>query len=191
MTGSCGSEASGEGVSRPVSAKAAQPSVGIGREMETKAPAVPVEPKNFTICVDPGHGFVDGGAGEGVFENGVLEKDITLAVSKLLVEDLENLGFKTIITHNGVDYPAADKNRNKIFSAMERSAYVNTLDIDYFVSIHVNAYDDPSVYGMQIYYEQNGKKVNDWSQTVADEIASSLEGTFPDYKTPTIWSDRT
>jgi len=120
-----------------------------------------------------------------------LEKDITLAVSKLLVEDLENLGFKTIITHNGVDYPAADKNRNKIFSAMERSAYVNTLDIDYFVSIHVNAYDDPSVYGMQIYYEQNGKKVNDWSQTVADEIASSLEGTFPNYKTPTIWSDRT
>lgn len=172
------------------STKVAEPSVGIGRDPEKVAASAPVEPKDHTICVDPGHGFVDGGTGEGVFEDGVLEKDINLAVAKLLVEDLEALGYKTIMTHNGVDLPKGDTDGNQIFNVRERSAYVNTLDVDYFISIHVNAIEDTSVYGMQIYYEQNGNKVNQWSAQVAEKIADSLEETFPDYKSPTIWNDK-
>lgn len=188
----CGSEESEEKKSRyTASTKAAEPSFGIGRDLEVKKATDPVEPKDYTICIDPGHGFVDGGTGEGVFEDGILEKDINLAVAKLLVEDLEALGFKTVMTHNGVDLPKGDVDKNQIFNVKERSAYANTLDIDYYVSIHVNSLDDTSVYGMQIYYEQNGNKVNEWSAQIAEHIAGSLEDTFPDYKSPTIWNDKT
>lgn len=189
---SCGSEETEE-KKTPVSAsvKTAEPSVGIGRDLEIKEASKPVEPKDYRICIDPGHGFVDGGTGEGVFEDGVLEKDITLAIAKLLEEDLQDLGFKTVMTHDGVNLPAADTNKNQIFNVEERSAYANTLDIDYFVSIHVNALEDTSVYGMQIYYEQNGNKVNNWSATIAQEISDGLELTFPNYKSPTLWDHKT
>lgn len=187
---SCGSEASDTGVSRVVSAEAAEPSSGVGRETEAEAVVVvPAEPKDYTICIDPGHGFVDGGTGDGVFEDGILEKDITLAMAYLLVEDLENLGFKTIMTHNGVDLPAADRDGNQIFNVKERSAYVNQLDIDYLVSLHVNATDDTSVYGSQIYCEQNGNKVNTWSESIAEAIATSLTNALPDSKAPKIWAN--
>lgn len=185
---SCGSEAAEEGVSRPVSVKAAEPSIGVGRDMETVEERLPGEPKDYTICIDPGHGFVDGGTGEGLFENGILEKDINLMMAKQLAEDLEFLGYKTIMTHNGVDLPAADTNKNQIFNVKERSYYVNTLDIDYLVSIHVNATDDTAVYGSQIYYEQNWRKVNEWSAPIAEDISACLTAAFPDAKEPRIWA---
>ena len=95
--------------------KGAEPSGGIGREnKEPIAPEIVYEPKNYTICVDPGHGFVDGGTGENIFENGVLEKDITIAVSKLLRTYLEERGFEVIMTHDGINVPSADVNGNNI-----------------------------------------------------------------------------
>lgn len=189
---SCGSEEIEEQkTSHTVSTKIAEPAVGIGREIKEETEPEPAKPNGYTICVDPGHGFVDGGTGDGVFEDGVLEKDINLAVSKLLVEELEILGYNTIMTHDGVNMPVGDVDKNHIFNVSERSAYANTLDIDYYVSIHVNAIEDTSVYGMQIYYEQNGNKVNNWSEEIAQDIAESLEATFPDYKKPQIWDDKT
>lgn len=186
---SCGSEAAEEGVSRTVQVKAAEPSTGVGRDMETEEVRTPGEPKDYTICIDPGHGFVDGGTGEGLFENGILEKDINLMIANLLAEDLEFLGYNTIMTHNGVDLPAADTDGNQVFNVRERSAYVNTLDIDYLVSIHVNAIEDTTVNGSQIYCEQNANKVNTWSQPIAEEIAESLSIAFPDSKEMRIWAN--
>lgn len=186
---SCGTDESGEEKKRGASQKTAEPSIGIGRELETKKVNEPVEPKDYTICVDPGHGFVDGGTGEGVFEDGILEKDVNLAVAKLIVEELEALGFKTVMTHDGVNLPAADTDGNQVFNPSERVAYANSLDIDYFVSIHVNSFDDTSVNGMQIYYEQNWRKVNEWSEPIADHIADCLADAFPDAKETTIWGN--
>ena len=134
---SCSDTGETEKISHKMRSEAAEPSVGIGRpeEKETE-PAVVYEKKNYTICVDPGHGFVDGGTGEGVFEDGILEKDVNFAVAGKLAEFLEIRGFDVIMTHDGKNIPKADTNGNKIFNAEERAAYANTLDIDYFVSIH-------------------------------------------------------
>lgn len=170
--------------------KTAQPAEGIGRPESTDSPESKpqaAEPNFYTVCIDPGHGFVDGGTGEGVFEDGLLEKDINLAVSKLLAEDLQLMGFTVIMTHNGVDLPAADRNANQIFNVKERSAYVNTLDVDYLVSIHVNAFDDPTVNGVHIYCEQNGNKINSWSEPIAREISDAIVEAFPDGKEPRLW----
>lgn len=186
----CGSEESAEKKSHySASTKAAEPSIGIGRDLEAKKASEPVEPKDYTICIDPGHGFVDGGTGEGVFEDGVLEKDVNLAVAKLIAEKLEALGYKTIMTHDGVNLPKADTNGNQIFNPAERVAYANSLDIDYFVSIHVNAIDDTSVGGMQIYYEQNWRKVNEWSEPIAECITDCLASAFPEAKETKVWGN--
>lgn len=188
---SCSSEETEGHESRAsASTKAAQPSVGIGRDLEAAAEKGPVEPKDYRICIDPGHGFVDGGTGEGVFEDGVLEKDINIQIANLLVEKLEALGFKTIMTHDGTNLPAGDTDGNQIFSVRERSAYVNRLDIDYLVSIHVNALsEDTTVSGSQIYFEQNSNKVNDWSKGISECIADELIRAFPSAKEPKIWGN--
>lgn len=149
------------------------PAVGVGRVSKTDIPDSPPEKTGIVICIDPGHGFVDGGCGEGIFE-GVLEKDINLAIAKLLEEDLINLGYTTIMTHDGTNIPQWDTNKNKIFSATERVVYVNTLKIDYLVSVHVNSNEDTSISGLWICYEQNARKVNDWSEGIAQSISDSM-----------------
>lgn len=152
----------------------ALPSVGVGRKADSPAQS---GSRNYTICIDPGHGFVDGGCGEGILKDGILEKDITFAIATTLNERLKELGYSTVMTHDGKTIPAnADTNGNQIFSAAERAVYVNKLDIDYFVSIHVNSFDtDTSVSGVQVYYEQNYLKTNEWSEGVALDIAEAIE----------------
>ena len=151
---------------------------GVGRK--TSEPISPTR-NSYTICIDPGHGFVDGGCGEGIFDDGILEKDVTLAIAKCLERELQSLGYSTVLTHDGTTIPAnADSNGNRIFSAAERAEYVNKLDIDYFVSIHVNAFDsDTSVSGVQIYYEQNANKSNTWSEEIARDISDAIQTTVP------------
>lgn len=150
-------------------------SVGAGFGREKDEPEQK-EPTGHVILVDAGHGFMDGGCGEGFYSDGTLEKDITLAVAKLLNERLQLLGYETIMTHDGENLPAADTNNNKIFSASERVVYANELDIDYLISIHVNAFaEDSSVHGMNIYYQQSSVKVNSWGADAAKSIADSLD----------------
>lgn len=152
------------GIGRPEAASKYNP-----RQIEQQ------EKTGRTICVDPGHGFVDGGCGEGCYSDGTVEKDITLAIANKLTERLKLLGYTVIQTHDGENIPSADTNCNNIFSATERAAYVNTLDIDYLVSIHVNALDsDADVNGMHIYYQQSGAKVNTWGKDVCESIQKSL-----------------
>jgi N-acetylmuramoyl-L-alanine amidase len=190
FTVSCSETETAEKISSSMLSEGAEPSIGIGRDKSAETePEIEYEPKNYTICVDPGHGFVDGGTGEGVFENGILEKDVNLAVSKLIVHYLEKRGFNVIMTHDGVNIPKADVNNNKIFNAEERAAYANTLAIDYFVSIHVNSIDDTSIYGAQIYWEQEWHKVNEWSQPIAESIAEAFDAAFPDYKKMRVWGE--
>ena len=128
-----------------------------------------------TICIDAGHGFVDGGCGEGYYSDGTVEKDITLAIALKLNERLKLLGYNTVMTHDGENIPSADTNGNKIFSASERVAYINTLKIDYLISIHVNALDsDTSVAGMHIYYQQSSTKLNTWGEKLSKYISESI-----------------
>ncbi|MBE6542444.1 MAG: N-acetylmuramoyl-L-alanine amidase [Ruminococcaceae bacterium] len=182
---SCSSVETGEEAGRdvPVSVDPAEPSDGVGRVMPE-----PITPKTFTVCIDPGHGFLDGGCGDGYFENGILEKDITLSIAKKLNEALTELGFNTIMTHDGVTFPkTAVDDGNNLFKPQERVSYANSLDIDYYVSIHVNSYpQDTSVTGLRIYYEQNWRKENTYSETIATSIGKEIYKAIPDGKEPVI-----
>ena len=160
-------------INKTIYAEPASPATGIGRIM----PEV-VEPKNWLICIDPGHGFADPGTGPGCFD-GVYEKDITVAVANLLKISLEDLGYKVVLTHDGITLPAlGDTNGDSIFSApYERPGYINTyIAPDYLVSLHVNASDtNPSACGVNVYYWQTGLKNNDWSEEIGENIVDAID----------------
>ena len=75
------------------------PAFGAGREgpsnapAETEPPREQKPPKGITICVDPGHGFDDGGTSSDLLGN-VFEKDTTLAVSLKLRDFLKNASLE-------------------------------------------------------------------------------------------------
>jgi len=83
----------------------------------------------FKVVIDPGHGGVDRGT---VFQNGakrVTEKDMTLAIAKLVTRKLKASGIQTVLTRStDIEVPLA-----------ERTAIANRIGADVFISIHMNS----------------------------------------------------
>ncbi len=119
-------------------AKVSSSSVKVAAAPAAAAPAktTPVAaPKNETagtrevktIVIDPGHGGKDTGA-QGKNSN---EKDIVLAVGKLLKKELEKEGFKVKMT----------RDKDVFIELGERANLANQWDGDLFISLHCNAID--------------------------------------------------
>ena len=119
-----------------VSSSAAAPVVATPAATPTPA-AVPVvaTPKNETagtrevktIVIDPGHGGKDTGA-QGKKSN---EKDIVLAIGKLLKKELEKEGFNVKMT----------RDKDVFIELGQRANLANQWDGDLFISLHCNAID--------------------------------------------------
>lgn len=172
--------------------KPSVPSIGVTRIM----PEVH-EPKAFTVMIDPGHGYTDGGTGDGILPDGLLEKDITLAIAKKLNEDLTEYGFQVMMTHDGEIFPRSSNGNgnsyqddgNDIYNIYERSKYANTLDIDYFISIHVNSHTNSEAQGVRTYYIQNWRKNDETSKPLTQYVTDSVRETFPMSPTPVMHND--
>jgi N-acetylmuramoyl-L-alanine amidase len=92
------------------------------------------------ICIDPGHGGNDIGA-EG--NSGILEKDLTLEISKKLKNIISaRLGIKVELT----------RSKDAEVSLNHRAAIANNLGANLFVSIHINGSYRSSVRGPEIYF---------------------------------------
>ncbi|MEW9667418.1 N-acetylmuramoyl-L-alanine amidase [Ammoniphilus sp. 3BR4] len=95
--------------------------------------------EGYLILLDPGHGGKDPGA-KGV--SGNLEKDLTLAVSKLLKEELKQYkGLQVVETRSDDTYP----------TLQDRVQLANEMQADLFLSIHANAFK-PETRGTETYY---------------------------------------
>ena len=165
----------------------ATPSDGIGRE-NVSSTVPPAEDNGIVICVDPGHGFMAGGCGEGLLPDGLLEKDVNYAIATYLRDELELLGYDTIMTRDDVTFPRGPADDgNNLFNPNERAAYANTLDIDYYISIHVNSFvGDTTVRGMRIYIKETSKKIAPISEEVALALGDAVYAEFPDDKKPVV-----
>ena len=80
-----------------------------------------------TIVIDPGHGGKDTGA-QGKKSN---EKDIVLAIGKLLKKELEKEGFNVKMT----------RDKDEFIELGQRANLANQWDGDLFISLHCNAID--------------------------------------------------
>jgi N-acetylmuramoyl-L-alanine amidase len=82
------------------------------------------------IVVDAGHGGRDPGNPGLYFPHGVREKDVTLAVSLLLRDELRRRGVRVVMT----------RTTDTLINLLSRADYC-TAECDLFVSLHVDALD--------------------------------------------------
>ncbi len=149
----------------------------------TAAPRPPVpDDGEFTICLDPGHGFGDGGT-DSEYLGDLMEKDITLAVVELLKAKLEALGYNVILTHDGKTFPkSAEDDGNDLFRPQERISYVSDLDIEFYLSMHCDSYPaDSSVKGTRLYYSAGTVHTKE-SGAVAKAMMDGINGALPNSK---------
>ncbi|MDR2660197.1 MAG: N-acetylmuramoyl-L-alanine amidase [Spirochaetaceae bacterium] len=105
------------------------------------------------IVIDPGHGGKDGGAASTLTLNGkkvkVVEKDITLKVSKELYEMLRKKfpAKQIMLTRTGDTYPSLEDRVNKAHAIplKENEAVI-------FISVHANASFNKKASGYEVWY---------------------------------------
>ena len=90
-----------------------------------------------TIVIDAGHGGKD----PGTMNNGVVEREVTLDIARRMKTILEKAGYRVRLTRDS----------NRSLSLTNRVALGRKYKGDLFVSVHVNACDNPSIRGMETY----------------------------------------
>ena len=112
--------------------------------------------RDIVIAIDPGHGGEDPGAsGPG----GLREKVVVLQIARRLEAQLETIpGFKPVLIRTG-DYYVSLKNRRD---------QARTLQADLFISIHADAFREPSARGASIYTLSTRGATSTTAQYLAD-----------------------
>ena len=99
----------------------------------------PTRPNRRPIIVlDPGHGGEDPGA---IGPSGLREKDVVLAIARETKKRLDAMGFQTHMT----------RNEDVFIPLGVRVAKARSLKADVFVSIHADAFTNPSARGTGVY----------------------------------------
>ena len=112
--------------------------------------------KVYKVIVDPGHGGQDTGS-KG--SDGLLEKDITMALAKKLVQALEETGKVR---------PELTRTDDQAVSLDDRAGLANHNHGDLFISLHLGTTFAPDPTGFSIYY---------WSPTTASPTATPSSNT--------------
>lgn len=139
---------------------------------ETTAP--PDAQKKFTVCIDPGHGYDDPGASTEYLGN-LTESDVTLAIGLKLRDKLLARGYDVIMTHETNTPPAdAPAGAQYLFGLAKRTAYANENNPDFYLSIHGDTFEDPSVQGARVYFQSVTGRDNSSITAVAQCFVDSL-----------------
>lgn len=132
-----------------------------------------------TIAIDAGHGGADGGA---VSKQGVIEKDLNLAIALYLRDYLQQAGAVVIMTREG-DYDLATGDsraysKRKTEDLKKRVAFINQNKPSAVISIHMNSIPSAKWSGAQTFYQQGNHPDNLTLATfIQDEIKRNLENT--------------
>ena len=141
---------------------------------DTDAPTA----KGYTVILDPGHGGEDGGA---IGKNGVLEKDLNLAIAQEVEADLKEMGLSVISTRNedillydrNVDY----KGRKKMLDLAARLKVAKDTPNPIFISIHMNSFPQTQYSGLQVYYSGNDPRSADLALLIQNQVREQLQPT--------------
>jgi N-acetylmuramoyl-L-alanine amidase len=122
------------------------------------------------ILIDAGHGGIDGGTSHG----DILEKDITLAISRRLFLLLRSDGFDAVLNRIG-DYAPSDENNwlrsrsRHLRDLAQRKELAETLPASVVVSIHINWAPSPAKHGPLVLYRQEGRSFL-LARTIQDQL---------------------
>lgn len=130
---------------------------------------------NRVVVIDAGHGGVDPGA---VGKAKVLEKDVTLAVSKRLQALVQQSGAKTIMVR--VDDSDLGNSQGLLKRKREDLAQRIQLAMDsqaeVYISIHANSFPDAKLTGAQTFYHSDSPKGKLLAQSIQQELNSMTNG---------------
>lgn len=129
------------------------------------------------IIIDAGHGGFDGGA---VAEDGTVEKDINLSISKYLQEYLTFFGLKTIMTREtdaSIEDDGLQTIRERKSSDLHnRMRIMEEIENALFISIHQNKYSVEKYSGTQVFYSPKTKEESSLlAQSIQDSIVNTLQ----------------
>lgn len=132
--------------------------------------------KKSTIVVDAGHGGEDGGA---VGVNGLVEKDINLAIALALAENLKANNFQVILVRDG-DYSVGDQSlstvaERKRSDTKNRVRLVEETGECLLVSIHQNQFSQSQYSGAQMFYSPNNPESAQLAECIRESVVSSLQ----------------
>ena len=128
------------------------------------------------VIIDAGHGGEDGGTKSA---EGLLEKDVNLAIAQKLERMLTASGVKVIMTRND-DTLLYDKNSDyqghkKALDLAARLKIANETPNAIFVSIHANSFPISKYSGLQVYYSQNDERSFALAKTIQDDAKRFLD----------------
>ncbi len=102
-----------------------------------------LEERSALVLIDPGHGGEEDGA---LGPDGIQEKNVTLAVSRMVRDRLRETGrVRVQLTRTG----------DETLKLSDRTNQANEIKADIFVSIHANASEYKSSRGVETYYLDN------------------------------------
>ena len=133
----------------------------------TDAPAEDSPSSLRCVVIDAGHGGEDCGA---LSAEGLLEKDVNLAVAFALRDLLEANGIPVVMTRTedvllydrGADY----EGRKKVLDLAARLAIADETEDSLLVSIHMNAFPQTQYSGMQVWYGTADARSREIAQSV-------------------------
>ncbi|MGI6451287.1 MAG: N-acetylmuramoyl-L-alanine amidase family protein [Desulfitobacteriia bacterium] len=110
------------------------------------------------IVLDPGHG---GEESPGCEYGGILERDVTLEMSLLIRDELVMRGYTVMMT----------REQDEHVTLAQRTEMANNSGADLLLSIHLNAFEDFSVSGIETWFNPN---TNPRSSTLAEYVQQSF-----------------
>ncbi|MFS0724441.1 N-acetylmuramoyl-L-alanine amidase CwlD [Paenibacillus sp. 1P07SE] len=130
------------------------------------------------IAIDAGHGGVDGGA---LSKQGLIEKDLNLAIALQLRDYLQEAGALVYLTREG-DYDLAQEgtrgySRRKTEDLLERVKVIKEKETDLLVSIHMNSIPQTRWSGAQTFYYANHPDNEVVAYFIQEELRRNLENT--------------
>jgi N-acetylmuramoyl-L-alanine amidase len=137
---------------------------------------VPENDRTIVVSIDPGHGGADPGASGA---NGMLEKDINLAIAKKIEALASAYHVKVVLTRTTDVLPG---NTNDVYASLrERSALSNKTNAALLVSIHMGAMATKGHEGLSIYIPKQAEAKADMSACISagTMMVTALQKIYP------------
>ena len=127
------------------------------------------------VLIDAGHGGVDPGA---VGISKVLEKDITLAVSKRLQVLVDQGGAKTIMVRSDDSDLGSSQGllKRKREDLAKRIQMAMDTQAEVYLSIHANSFPDAKLTGAQTFYHSDSPEGKQLAQAIQQELNLMTKG---------------
>ncbi|MHB8610798.1 MAG: N-acetylmuramoyl-L-alanine amidase family protein [Candidatus Dormibacteraceae bacterium] len=136
-----------------------------------------------TVFIDAGHGGLDPGVVGGTRGHQVLEKDVTLAVALRLSELLRVAGYRVVMARTQdttvIKLSDTDSELGSLTASAEhrdlaaRAACANAAGAAALLSIHFDAFADPTVGGTETFYDA-ARVFADANRRLATDVQSAL-----------------